>query len=96
MVWKNSSWLTSFFISDGICFHPSLLKTGLYATADAPIAFSEWMRCVLRDWSFENVVTAHNSDIIGTAHHDVTQLIDKFQPYLERLAKHNAKRQSNL
>ncbi|CAF0964646.1 unnamed protein product [Didymodactylos carnosus] len=44
------------FKAGAMVFQPSIKGPGLYPTADAPHQFRNWMRQILTDWNFDNIV----------------------------------------
>ncbi|KMS65413.1 hypothetical protein BVRB_036240, partial [Beta vulgaris subsp. vulgaris] len=77
-------------IRTGLHFHPSMKSVGLYPTASAPLQFKQWMKKMLDDWDFENLCTAHNSNLIGGAHQAVADLLHRTEKELDELSARNA------
>jgi hypothetical protein len=55
------------FKDGSMAFHPSIMHAGLLPTAEAPVQFREWVEGILRDWDFDNLLSAHNGNKIGGA-----------------------------
>ncbi|CEP00133.1 unnamed protein product (mitochondrion) [Plasmodiophora brassicae] len=98
--WKNPSWsLTRLFVNDGVKFHPSLTGAGLHPTAEAPLQFRSWVQDLVRDWDFDNLCTAHNSNVIGDAKAAVRDLLSRCDSLFDELSSRNAakaQKNSNL
>jgi hypothetical protein len=75
-----------------IAFHPSFKGQGLHPTAEAPYLFRDWMRNMLNDWPFENLCCAHLDALIGNAHAEVTELLNKTEPALVKLSQKNKRK----
>ncbi|CEP00134.1 unnamed protein product (mitochondrion) [Plasmodiophora brassicae] len=89
--WRNPTWsLTRLFLKDGIRFHPSLTGVGLYPTPEAPLQFRSWVQDLVRDWDFDNLCTAHNSNIVGGANAAVHDLVTRCDSLFDDLSKRNA------
>jgi len=74
----------------GMDLHMTMLKDGLDPTAEAPMQFYNWMEKLLQDWDFDNIAAAHTGVKIGGAKHQLTEILAKYKPKLEELAKKNA------
>ena len=69
-----------------------LYQSGLHPTAEAPYLFRDWMRKMLRDWSFENICCAHMGVKVGGANAAVASLLDKAEPLFAKLSEKNNKK----
>lgn len=42
-----------------LSFHPTIKSVGLKPTPEAPYQFRDWVRGIIKDWNFDNIVSAH-------------------------------------
>lgn len=70
-------------------FHPSIKDDGLYPTAEAPLQFRDWMNQLLKDWTFDNLCTAHIDAKSGGAHAVVEELMKNSEKFFTDLSERN-------
>ncbi|CAF3746141.1 unnamed protein product [Rotaria sp. Silwood1] len=75
-----------------MAFHPSIKGPGLYPTVDAPLQFRDWMKTMLKDWTFDNICCAHTGVKIGGAHQQVVELVNHAEPLFNKLSEKNRKK----
>ena len=68
-----------------LMFHLSYQK----ALVD-PLAFRDWLQCLLNEWDFDHLCTAHNGNCFGVAKKCIRELLEKKDQELERLAEKRA------
>eukprot|EP01118_Nematostelium_gracile_P010594 TRINITY_DN3673_c0_g1_i1.p1 TRINITY_DN3673_c0_g1~~TRINITY_DN3673_c0_g1_i1.p1 ORF type:complete len:300 (-),score=77.51 TRINITY_DN3673_c0_g1_i1:89-922(-) len=66
-------------------FHPSIKGPGLLHDPDAPFHFRDWLKQVINDWDFDNIVTAHVGNKIGGAKAQLIQTLDNAAPLFQKL-----------
>lgn len=67
------------------------LKKGLQKTEQGPLAFKSWVEQLLKDWDFDNIVTAHTGNKIGGAKAQLVETLKTATPFLEKQSqKHGA------
>jgi len=80
--------LSCFCIRAGqVGFHPVSWQANLLETREAPTQFIEFVRGILNDWDFDNLVAAHTGNKIGGAKAAVQATFDKELPALQKLAQ---------
>lgn len=80
-----------FFLKQNqVTFHASLKGPGLLNTPNAPHEFRDFMKCVCAEWDFDNLITAHNGNLIGNAKQVVLQLIEDHAAVFDALHDRNA------
>ena len=72
-------------------FHPTLANVGLLPTEDAPIEFKCFIEGILRDWDFDNWLSAHNGYKKGGAKNELKLLLDKSLKKLKSIGLSRAK-----
>lgn len=60
---------------------------GLKKTKEAPVQFRSFMESVLKDWDFDNLITAHTGNLIGGGKEAVREALRRATPTLEKMAK---------
>lgn len=68
-----------------LTFHLSYKK----ALVD-PLAFRAWLQCLLNEWDFDHLCTAHNGNCFGDAKKRIRELLEKKDKELENLAEKRA------
>jgi len=71
--------------NDQMTFHPTLTNVGLHHHPDAPYQFRDWIAGILKDWDFDNIVTAHMGRKIGGAKQALQETLDKAGPSFDKL-----------
>eukprot|EP01012_Entosiphon_sulcatum_P010527 TRINITY_DN1616_c1_g1_i1.p1 TRINITY_DN1616_c1_g1~~TRINITY_DN1616_c1_g1_i1.p1 ORF type:complete len:321 (+),score=67.71 TRINITY_DN1616_c1_g1_i1:62-964(+) len=67
-------------------FHVSLKGPGLLPHPEAPLQFRDWVEGICRDWDFDTILSAHNSNRIGGAKRMLLECLQKATPTLLKLA----------
>lgn len=70
------------------------LKKGLNPTASAPGDFKRFMEGIIRDWDFDNVVTAHMGNKIGGAKALVQETLNRESKLLDQLQQERSEANS--
>lgn len=68
-----------------LTFHLSYKK----ALVD-PLGFRDWLQCLLNEWDFDHLCTAHNGNCYGDAKKRIRELLEKKDKELESLAQNRA------
>jgi hypothetical protein len=77
------------FKDGSMSFHPSIKSVGLFPTPDAPRQFREWVLGIIRDWDFDNILSAHNGNKIGGAKQQLMETLQKAEKLLNKLSEKN-------
>lgn len=74
-----------------LIFHPSLLHSGLHETAEAPLAFRQWVeRTLVNEWDYDTLCTAHNGLLRDGAKAEVAALLRRTDAALKKRSIKNA------
>lgn len=89
MCYENPGcFLRSFGITAGhIDFHPVPWKDNFSPEPDAPILFRDFMKQMLEDWDFDNLVTAHTGIMIGGAKKALQESFEREISVIESIAE---------
>jgi hypothetical protein len=85
---KASRWIAG-FKENSMHFHPSMERSALYRTAEAPKQFLHWFAQLLFDWDFQHLATAHKGVCYRTAWLKAWDLLERSRRHLEELAHEN-------
>eukprot|EP01006_Ploeotia_vitrea_P067124 TRINITY_DN96487_c0_g1_i1.p1 TRINITY_DN96487_c0_g1~~TRINITY_DN96487_c0_g1_i1.p1 ORF type:complete len:293 (-),score=48.95 TRINITY_DN96487_c0_g1_i1:42-890(-) len=79
-------------MKDGkMSFHPSLTGPGLIHHPDSPNLFKEFILEMMKDWDFDNMLTAHNGNKMGGAKEALAELLKKAEKDFQKMAAKFAK-----
>jgi len=79
------------FKKGSMSFHPSIKGVGLYPHPDAPFAFRDFIKDVLKDWNFDNLCAAHLGAKIGGAHTQLKEVLDNAEKLFNQLSEKKKK-----
>jgi len=66
-------------------FHPSIKGPGLLPHPDSPFVFRDWVKKVIEDWDFDNIVAAHVGMKIGGAKAQLKETLEAAEPLFQKL-----------
>jgi len=72
-------------------FHPSIKSVGLKPTPEAPYQFRDWIQALIKDWNFDNIVSAHMGNKIGGAKKQLQETVENAEKLFARLSERNKK-----
>ena len=52
-----------------------------------PLGFRDWLQCLLNEWDFDHLCTAHNGNCFGDAKKRIRKLLEEKDKELESLAE---------
>ncbi|KAJ3017879.1 UNVERIFIED_CONTAM: hypothetical protein HDU68_011433 [Siphonaria sp. JEL0065] len=88
---KGMNAMTSFAtgLKNGdVRFHPAFPSENVFLkTPEAPKQCYEWFQTILRDWDFDNLVSAHNGVMIGGFKEKLRAAVERAKPGIQSIAK---------
>jgi len=73
-------------------FHPSMKNVGLLPHPDAPNQFRDWVALVIKDWDFDNIVTAHTGNKLGGAKAQLQETLKSAEGLFKELTEKRIKK----
>jgi len=68
-------------------FHPSIKNVGLLPHPDAPYQFRDWIASIIKEWDFDNIVSAHTGNKVGGAKAQLQETLTNSESMFRELSE---------